>query len=184
MVINIPKETMAYVDYPFPDEYLSFTTHGQVLEYLENYAETYGLLPFMKFKSRVTGVRLAVESPGVAEEESPLSRWEVTYQDGDLAAEETASSIPSTCLKTEIFDAVCVASGHYDTAFKPEVDGFANFQGHSMHSRDYDTPDVEAFIGKRVLCVGASYSGSDVAREISSRGKFHAYTSHVQATVS
>ncbi|CAB1104099.1 unnamed protein product [Ectocarpus sp. CCAP 1310/34] len=37
-----------------------------------------------------------------------------------------------------------------------------------MHAREYDIPGVEAFVGKRVLCVGARSSGTDIAREISS----------------
>ncbi|CAM9526332.1 unnamed protein product [Laminaria digitata] len=37
-----------------------------------------------------------------------------------------------------------------------------------MHAYAYDTPDVEAFAGRRVLCVGSRSSGADIAREVSS----------------
>eukprot|EP00904_Undaria_pinnatifida_P007556 jgi/Undpi1/3930/HiC_scaffold_16.g07298.m1 len=68
----------------------------------------------------------------------------------------------------EIFDAVCVCNGHFDKPFVPQVEGFEGFQGTSMHAYAYDTPDVETFVGRRVLCVGSRSSGADIAREVSS----------------
>lgn len=168
-MINIPKETMAYMDYPFPEQYPSFTTHGQVLDYLRDYAKEYRLLPLIKVRCSVLSVRLAVTSPHDADgqESGPLSKWEVVYRE-EPDCEEASSLAPT---HTEVFDAVCVANGHYDSPFTPSAEGFEGFRGRSMHAREYDRPDVEAFTGKRVLVVGARYSGSDIARELSPEGE-------------
>eukprot|EP00752_Nemacystus_decipiens_P014315 g12734.t1 len=95
---------------------------------------------------------------GIEEEEGALGKWEVVYRE---------NSGPTASRVSEVFDAVCVCTGHFDAAFTPRADGADRFRGTVMHAREYDRPDVEAFIGKRVLCVGAGYSGADVAREVS-----------------
>lgn len=73
--------------------------------------------------------------------------------------------------RTQIFDAVCVCTGHYEKPFTPKTEGWDRFEGTSMHARAYDRPEVDAFVGKRVLCVGSRSSGTDVAREVSSVGE-------------
>lgn len=90
----------------------------------------------------------------------------------DRVAFDVGATTSTTSKKvTEIFDAVCVCNGHYDEAFIPEAEGFDGFRGTSMHSRAYDRPDVEAFEGRRVLCVGSRSSGTDIAREVSFVGE-------------
>lgn len=155
---------MAYMDFPFPNECMSFPTHKQVNDYLHEYAKAYDIMRLIKFRCQVLSVRLAIDSPGEEEETNPLSKWEVVYR------EKSDEENPGIT-KTEIFDAVCVANGHFDVESIPPTKGFEGFCGYSMHARAYDNPDVEQFIGKRVLCVGASYSGADVAREVSAVGK-------------
>lgn len=82
-----------------------------------------------------------------------------TVDDGDMTA-------------TRVFDAVCVCNGKFVEPFTPEVAGIDEFRGTVMHAREYDNPHVEAFEGRRVLCVGAGFSARDIAREVSSVGKF------------
>ena len=74
-------------------------------------------------------------------------------------------------MATEIFDAVCVCSGHFEVTFMPEFEGLSGFKGTTMHSRAYDRPNVVAFVDRSVLCVGSMSSGTDIAREISSVGE-------------
>eukprot|EP00903_Cladosiphon_okamuranus_P006399 g6264.t1 len=95
------------------------------------------------------------------EGEGTLGKWEVVYQRDNGGA-------PTGSRMSEVFDAVCVCSGHFDEAFSPKTEGDDEFRGKVMHSREYDRPGVEAFIGKRVLCVGSRSSGTDIAREVSS----------------
>lgn len=97
-----------------------------------------------------------------------------TIGPGALSISEVKSleggTVSSPSTTTEIFDAVCVCNGHYEESFTPATEGFDSFRGISLHARAYDTPDVEEFVGKRVLCVGSRSSGTDIAREVSSVG--------------
>lgn len=83
---------------------------------------------------------------------------------------DTADDSDTTA--SRVFDAVCVCNGKFIEPFTPEVAGIDKFRGTVMHAQEYDSPHVEAFEGRRVLCVGAGYSARDIAREVSSVGKF------------
>lgn len=229
LVTNLPKETMSFLGFPFPAEMQSFTTHDQVLDYLESYADAHDLQPLIKFGCTVESVRplqggqglssrdgLAGEREAHEEETGALGKWEIVHrscansnnhdteclgeqggsgttekgprngQRGATTAEavygkrqvnggvavngaDHASAVNTAV--TEVFDAVCVCNGHYDDPFTPKTPGFDGFRGISMHARAYDQPEVEAFMGRRVLCVGSRSSGTDIAREVSSVGE-------------
>lgn len=200
LVTNLPKETMAFFSLPFREEFQSFTTHDQVLDYLCAYADEYKLHPIISLGCPVETVRRVTKgSPGVSRhpddgrsseapsdeettgareqgdgsserrngagseaEEGTLGKWEVVYH---------RNSGPKASRVSEVFDAVCVCSGHFDEAFTPRAEGADKFRGKVMHAREYDRPGVEAFIGKRVLCVGSRSSGTDIAREVSAVGE-------------
>ncbi|CBJ31120.1 similar to flavin-containing monooxygenase family protein [Ectocarpus siliculosus] len=100
-------------------------------------------------------------------ESTTLGRWEVVYRRRSAPAAAAVADDDDQVV-AEVFDAVCVCSGHFDETYTPTVAGLDEFQGTVMHAREYDIPGVEAFVGKRVLCVGARSSGTDIAREISS----------------
>lgn len=195
---NLPKETMAFFSLPFRKEFQSFTTHDQVQDYLCAYADEHQLHPLISLGCPVETVRRVVtkaspeasrrpdddgqhssETPpleetagarqhrrtgagGSEEAGGTLGEWEVVYH---------RKSGPAASRVSEVFDAVCVCSGHFDEAFTPRAEGADRFRGTVMHAREYDRPGVEAFIGKRVLCVGSRSSGTDIAREVSSVGE-------------
>ena len=55
--INVPKESMAFPDYPFDKQGdPSFIGHEEVLEYLVKYAEMSKVLPHIKFNAKVTSI--------------------------------------------------------------------------------------------------------------------------------
>ncbi|CAN0158145.1 unnamed protein product, partial [Hapterophycus canaliculatus] len=214
---------MSYFGFPFPEENQSYTTHGQVLDYLCSFADKHDLHPLISLGCPVEAVRPAdpyavaaaarpsggasspsreasvmggIDAAGdvgaaaghIATTEEPsdnrgkdgsgrpgngaegtVEKWEVVYRrrSGDAAAGDAAA----TTRVAEVFDAVCVCSGHYDEPSIPPAEGLSEFRGTSMHSKEYDRPGVEAFVGKRVLCVGSRSSGADIAREVSSVGE-------------
>jgi len=63
------------------------------------------------------------------------------------------------------YDAVVVCNGHYTQPRIPKDITDEGFPGHVMHSHNYRTP--ERFRGKRVAVLGASSSGEDISRELS-----------------
>ena len=61
------------------------------------------------------------------------------------------------------FDYICVASGHYSTPNFPEYPGIETFPGRVLHSHEFRN-SLE-FSGQKVLLVGSSYSGEDIAAQ-------------------
>ncbi|KAH8426858.1 uncharacterized protein LDX57_004584 [Aspergillus melleus] len=66
---------------------------------------------------------------------------------------------------SESFDALVVASGHYNVPFVPAIPGLkefsAKYPGSVLHTKQYRGP--EQYRGKRVVTVGASVSAADTA---------------------
>lgn len=136
------KYTSEYEDFPLPPGTPDYPSHQQLLAYFTAYAETFGLLPSIRFKTLVT-------------ETKPLEdgRWAVTWQPLAGGGEGQAT--------TEIFDALCVASGHHHTPRWPDYPG--TFTGNFIHSHDYKR--AAPFAGQRVLVIGGGNSACDVAVE-------------------
>ncbi|KAH7414116.1 hypothetical protein DE146DRAFT_750286 [Phaeosphaeria sp. MPI-PUGE-AT-0046c] len=78
----------------------------------------------------------------------------------------------------ERFDAVIVASGHFNVPYIPHINGLAEFEraqpGSVKHSKMFRGRD--AYRGKRVVVVGASVSAADIAYDVVgiARGPVHA----------
>ena len=140
---NLPKELMAFRDFPFDssgggdDSWGRYISHKQVLQYLEKFAHAYDLLPYIRFEAEIRSVRRYGES-----------NWEIDTARGDI----------------EAYDAVMVCNGHYSRPRVPALEGVDRFKGELSHSHNYRTPD--SFRGKRVAIFGAAASGVDIAREI------------------
>jgi cation diffusion facilitator CzcD-associated flavoprotein CzcO len=126
--------TTEFADFPFPGDFPTFPSHRQVLAYLRSYAEHFDLYPDITFGTAVRRV------------EPVDGGWKV-HVDGDGAARQYAG--------------VIIANGHHWDPRVPELPG--EFNGITMHSRQYKTPDV--LRGRRVLVVGAGNSGCDIAVE-------------------
>ena len=91
---NLPKQMMAFPDFPFPSEWSSFLSHQQVLKYLEDYASHFDLYRYIQFNSSISSVRPLVGK----DSQKPL--WEVVVTDADTKESQVL-----------LFDAVIVCSG-------------------------------------------------------------------------
>lgn len=80
--------------------------------------------------------------------------WMVTYED-----------LESKVQTTKTFDAVVMCNGHYTVGHVPYIPGIESFPGGCIHSHQYRVPDVYA--KKKVCILGASWSGIDIAVEVS-----------------
>ncbi|CAM9525685.1 unnamed protein product [Chrysoparadoxa australica] len=152
LVTNLPKQIMAFYDYPFPDEQPSFQPHVNIQDYLESFATQYKLRPLIQLDCQVTSVE-KILVPDADESEQEQVQWKVTTSSGNQGEGEE-----------RLFDYVVVANGHYNKPFTPHIDGIKSFEGKSLHSMYYDDPSQ--FKGMKVLCIGARSSGTDVAREV------------------
>lgn len=52
LVLNVCKEMTSYSDFPFHEDYPNFMSHGKFWNYLQEFAEHFGLLKYIKFKVR------------------------------------------------------------------------------------------------------------------------------------
>ena len=138
--IDTSKERFAFVDLDMPRSWPAYLHHTQVFEYLNKYAETFGLRERISFRRVV----LAAVPEG--------DDWLVTVRDLESGDEATAR-----------YRAVIVASGHHWDPNLPLHDGL--FSGETMHAQSYRTPD--RFLGKDVVVVGVGNTGADIASELS-----------------
>lgn len=126
---NIPHTLMNYSDRSFPENSSLFPQHAVVKDYLDAYAKE--LEPMLSLATQVLHVR-KVQSTDRAP-----SCWEVEVLD-----------LQTNKRRTEEFDAVMVASGHYNDPFIPDIKGLASFNrahpGCVSHSKYYRRPDQYA----------------------------------------
>lgn len=140
--INTSKQQTQFSDFPMPDSWGDYPHHSNIAHYLADYAQHFGLTPYIRFEHEVTRC-------------SPL------VQGGyDLAFRHTDQG--------ESFDAIVVANGHHFSPLLPQRSSYENFRGHILHSYDYRSPDEPvALAGKSVVVVGMGNSAMDIACELS-----------------
>ena len=136
--INSESKVTSYRDFPFPEGTALYPSHVAVAEYLERYAEHFGLRPHIRFNAHV----VAVEPSGAA----PGSGWRVRLAEGS----------------EQCFDAVVVATGHQGVPAHPPY--ASDFTGEYLHSHDYRVP--EPFRDQRVLVIGVGNSALDIAADV------------------
>ncbi|KAK4309372.1 hypothetical protein Pmani_018989 [Petrolisthes manimaculis] len=165
---NLPKEVMAFPDFPFPSEDdTSFVHHTTVSNYLNRYATHFNLLPHIKTEHHVQKVAPLPNNSGSGNTAAGLlPRWAITVRD-----------LKQQITTTDVYDAVVVCNGHYSKPSIPSLPGVEEYQGRQIHSHDYREP--KPFTGQTVLVLGAGASGIDIAIELCSTAK-QVYLSHNQ----
>lgn len=157
---NLPKEVMAFPDFPFgPSHPNSFLHHTEVSDYLQKYARHFGLDDYIRLNTAVRSVKAK------GRHDDKVTTWEVKVED-------------LTTGKTEehVYDSVVVCNGHYAKPVYPDVKNMRSlFKGGQTHSHSYRAP--EPFHDKTVVVLGAAASGTDIGLEIASVAK-KVYLSH------
>eukprot|EP00966_Prymnesium_polylepis_P136563 3155303-Prymnesium_polylepis.1 len=147
---NLPTVVMQSPDLDFPQGLSSYITKPQLGTYIEAYAHTFGVASLAKFDCAVKSVTPIDEEGATGE-----ARWRVEWEESGQR-------------RSEVFDAVTVANGHYEAPYVPDIPGQAEWLGADaasravVHSREYDEP--EAFSGRAVLVVGGRSSGVQCRR--------------------
>jgi len=106
------KRRTEFRDFPMPAEWPPYIGHEQALAYLTSYAERFGLLPHIRFGTRVTHATHRSQSG-----------WRIETADGGSAE----------------YGALVVASGHHRDPFLPSWPG--TFSGQLLHSHAYREPE-------------------------------------------
>ena len=109
--LNSETKVTEYRDFPFPPGSPLYPDHAQVRQYLESYADHFGVRPHIRFNSQVVDVSPRGE------------RWAVQLADGTSGE----------------FDGVVVASGHQGSPAHPAWKD--DFKGEYLHSHSYRVPE-------------------------------------------
>ena len=138
--IDTSKHRLSFKDFPIPDEFPSFPHHTDIKNYLDDYADAFGLLENIEFGNGVVHAR----------------------RDGDLwAIEDQTGAVRE-------FDLLVVGNGHHWDARLPDFPG--TFTGASIHSHHYVDPQTPLpLTGQRILVVGIGNSAADITVELSSK---------------
>ncbi len=156
------KYTSNFFGAPMPEAYPDYPDHRQILAYIRDFAERFGLRDKVTFDVEV----LKATPLG----EGASGGWEVTLSTGE----------------TRVYKGVVVANGVTWHPSMPAYPGLENFKGELRHSVSYREP--AEFKNKRVLIVGAGNSGVDIACDaarnaskafISLRRGYHFVPKHV-----
>lgn len=124
---NTSRQITAYSDFPFSPGTPDFPTRAEVERYLQSYAETFGLLPLIRFGCRVDAVRARERG------------WAVMAGG-----------------RTEEFDVVVICSGIFRKPAFPALPGRVTFAGLMLHSLDYRRPEPFAGRDVLVVGLGSS----------------------------
>ena len=134
-----------------------YPAHGEVLRYLEAFAEHFDLRQHVRLCTRVKAAVPQAAGFGAGD---AASAWQVTTEPSSGATGQRgdgrAAAQPSG--GTETYDAVMVCNGHYAVPRLPPMEGVDVFPGRCEHSHSYRRP--EGYAGQRVVIIGAHASGA------------------------
>lgn len=156
---NLPKELMCFPDFPFPSQEKSFLPASDVLDYLNLYVDTFNVRSRIKFLHAVVRVLPLLDDS-----------WEVIVK-----------NLITNMNETFTFDAIFVSNGHFSVPHIPKFEGQKKFRGRQMHSHKYRVPNI--FQNERVLVIGGSSSGTDLAKEISNQANLVLWSHHLKERV-
>lgn len=158
-VFNVSKWGSCFSDFPFGDEVDTFPTCEQLWNWLNQYADRFGLRKCYQLSTKVLHIDFEAEYP----------RWAVTVQ--DLLTLQT---------RIEYFDKICVATGSFQGPRKPHIDGIEQFQGRVLHSLDFY--NAEGFEDQNVLIIGFHHTAMDIGDSLEGTAK-KIFFSHRQGAV-
>lgn len=140
--INTDTYLTQLKDYPFKEGVTDYAHHAEMLEYLQGYAEHFGVDKLIRFRSKVTRLTPVPEAEG--------GGWDV-----EINGSETSR-----------FRAVVVATGHLHLPRWPKLPG--TFTGDYIHAAGYR--DAKPFLDRRVCVIGLGNSALDIATDLAHVG--------------
>jgi trimethylamine monooxygenase len=143
---NGPKECLEFADYSFDEHFGRAIPSYPPREVLKNYVmgriERKDVRKFIRFETAVRWVGF----------DEHTQRFSVTVMDHQADQ-----------LRSEEFDFVVVATGHFSTPNVPYFPGVERFPGRVLHAHDFR--DALEFKDKDLLLVGSSYSAEDIGTQ-------------------
>ncbi|KAL3442928.1 steroid monooxygenase [Aspergillus insuetus] len=156
---DIPSHNYLFTWAPNPKWSSFYVSAPEILEYLNDVADRFGLRKYIETCRKVTGARW----------NEATQKWEVTSRrtDGRRTVISSRDGITDGEVGEEIVEECDVfinASGYLNNWRWPDIPGRADFQGILAHSANYDpTLDLR---GKRVAVIGNGSSGIQVTAAV------------------
>ncbi|ODQ68691.1 FAD/NAD(P)-binding domain-containing protein [Nadsonia fulvescens var. elongata DSM 6958] len=142
---DISNGLIKFNNFPYPKGTDLFPSRQNVLKYIQSYGE--GLREHISLNSQI-----------ISAKKLDCGMWELTVRHLDQGCKRT----------THFFDAIIIATNKYDTPFIPDVLGLKAwskvYSDSITHSKYFI--DNKPYEGKRVLVIGNSASGIDLASQI------------------
>ncbi|HEX5513371.1 MAG TPA: NAD(P)-binding domain-containing protein [Gammaproteobacteria bacterium] len=110
--IDTSRKNLQYSDFPIPEHLPDFMSHWQVMEYLDNYVDHFGVRPHIRFNTKVEEIKPTQDGG-----------WDVRLGNGEIRR----------------YRAVIAANGHLSEPRYPDFPG--TFHGTQSHSHAYKTAD-------------------------------------------
>ncbi|KAH6799097.1 Flavin-binding monooxygenase family protein [Perilla frutescens var. frutescens] len=147
-----PREIMGFTDFPFGAkkgrDMRRFPGHKELLLYLQDFCDKFGLREMIRFNTRVENVEM-LDYPVLDTEHL---KW-VVKSKAEKAVEE-------------VYDAVVVATGHYSHPRNGCMEAKADAQSHLQDSRSIQEWGHSWMAFPVVVVVGNSLSGQDISMEL------------------
>lgn len=149
------RDTYRFSDFPMPATYPEWPTAENIRNYLESYAQHFGISEKIRFQTDVTDVsRTTGTRPG----------WVVTIKVKNLNENEIEEKYE--------FDFIVVCNGVSNRAripFLPGKNEFTASGGQVVHSTEFN--DISMIEGKRVVVLGGGKSACEVATVVANKAK-------------
>lgn len=142
---NVSKHNYCFSDFPFPDDVPDYPHHTHMAEYINSYAEHFGIKDHISFSTKVVRVEKVSE------------RWKITSVKVDNEGKD------QHIYKETFVKFVAIATGHHAKPSMPHFDGQETFPGRIFHSVEYKNATSNGLVGKKVVVVGIGNSAVDVA---------------------
>ena len=140
--VQVQRELYQFPDWPLPKDTPNFTPGPIIQQYLQDYADHFGISPNIRFNTRVTNLSDAV---------APQTGWSIASKDTDGVHQE-------------VYDLVVVCIGLYSNQpYIPEFSDRENFHGEVLHNSRLKSS--EQLAGKRVAVIGYGKSATDAVLE-------------------
>ncbi|XP_071701351.1 flavin-containing monooxygenase FMO GS-OX5-like [Rutidosis leptorrhynchoides] len=148
---NLPRPLMSFSDFSFEDKTYGdprlFPGHQEVLNYLQGFANEFGVSKVIRFNADV----VHVESKG----SGFIVKWRMM---------EVGS------IENDLFDVVVVCNGHNtEPRVANDALGIEKWTRKQVHSHNYRVP--EPYRDQVVVVIGSGYSAIDISREIATAAK-------------
>jgi cation diffusion facilitator CzcD-associated flavoprotein CzcO len=137
---DVPSHLYSFSFAPNPHWTRTYSKQGEIEAYLRRVARDFGVAPYVRTNTTVTG----------AEWDDDAARWTVETSRGSLQARVLIS-----------------AAGALSDPKRPDIPGLDRFQGHSFHSAQWDHDYDVA--GKRIAAIGTGASAIQFVPAIAPR---------------